>query len=145
MLQNEPVILIDDDPEDQEIFKSALLSLYPDAQFKGFTRCSDAKDYLLTTGERPFIIFCDINMPLMNGIEFKKQVDADPYLRKKSIPFVFYSTGAEEIVVEKAYTELNIQGFFKKPDTYEAIKKKIETIIAYWDCCIHPNNFQKHK
>jgi len=40
--------------------------------------------------EEILLIICDINMPEMSGLEFKKEIEKDTYLSEKSIPFVFF-------------------------------------------------------
>ena len=140
MQGKEIIILLEDDIDDQEIFEGALMELYPDCIFKPFSKCSDAWHFLLTTTQKPFLIFCDINMPGMSGLEFKSQVDKEPYLRKKSIPFVFYSTSTDNYLVDKAYSEVTIQGFFKKPVRYADIKLQLKIILEYWGICVHPNS-----
>jgi hypothetical protein len=35
---------------------------------------------------------------------------------------------------------MTIQGFFKKGDDYEQIKKDIRLILDYWSACKHPNS-----
>ena len=78
-------------------------------------------------------------MPIMNGLELKRKIEADPVLRKKSIPFIFYSTTANLETVVEAYTDLTIQGFFKKGSDYNRTKAVVKTIIEYWKDCVHPN------
>lgn len=95
-------------------------------------------DYLRTTVEKPFIIFCDINMPMMSGLQLRQVIYNDEFLRQKSIPFVFFTTAASEEQVREAYN-LTVQGFFLKPPSFEEIRKLFRLIIEYWDMCRHPN------
>ncbi len=78
-------------------------------------------------------------MPIMNGIEFRRQISADEYLREKSIPFVFLTTAANEQLVKEAYDN-TAQGFFKKAPDYAGLEKQIKSIVDYWQTCLHPNN-----
>ncbi len=105
-----------------------------------FNNGTDAFNYLKTTRDQPFIIFCDVNLPEQSGIEFKRQIDEHKELRKKSIPFVFYSTSVSLSAVNEAYTQMTVQGFFKKENSYEEIKKTIRVIFDYWQLCQHPNS-----
>jgi two-component SAPR family response regulator len=134
-----PIIVIDDDADDKEIFESALKELAIENKRRWFTNCKDAFDYLRTINEQPFIIFCDVNIPGLAGIEFKRQIDEYPSLRKKSIPFIFYSTAVDQSTVNKAYTQMTVQGFFQKKDRYEEVKRDIKLILEYWKECRHPN------
>lgn len=135
-----PIILVDDDHDDMEIFSHVLQELGISNQLVYFSLCEKAMDYLLTTDQKPFIIFCDVNMPGYNGIEFKKNIDSTPELRRKSIPFVFYSTSTDQATVNKAYIEMTVQGFFQKPSQVKDMKRSIKMILAYWEECRHPNS-----
>jgi CheY-like chemotaxis protein len=84
-------------------------------------------------------ILCDINLPGMNGFEFKSEIDNDFKLMEKSIPFIFFSTAATKPIVTEAYTKMTVQGFFQKNDNIEELKYSLKTIIEYWKLCKHPN------
>ena len=75
-------------------------------ELKFFTTCDDAYEYLGTSDDQPFIIICDMNIPRMNGLEFKKQIDENEVLRMKSIPFVFITTFAQKQVMNAAYQSI---------------------------------------
>lgn len=134
------IILIDDDLDDQEIFTSIIEELELKNKIQCFPEASSAYEFLSTTKETIFIIFCDINMPGKNGLEFKRDLDSNEYLRKKSIPFVFYSTQASQKDINEAYLDLSIQGFFKKASNYGEIKLLLRNIFDYWMVCKHPNS-----
>lgn len=134
-----PIILIEDDIDDQEIFKDVIVELGTSNELLIFPVTSDAYDFLKNTETQPFVIFCDLNLPVENGIDFKRRLDADPELRRKSIPFVFYSTSINQETVNEAYTTMTIQGFFRKKETFSAIRENIRLILEYWKECKHPN------
>lgn len=138
-MKSGPIIVIEDDEEDRDIFEDILKSLKVKNKLLWYKRCDPAFSYLKTTSEQPFIIFCDVNIPGQNGIEFKRQIDQDPQLRKKSIPFVFYSTSVNQKTINEAYTQMTVQGFFLKKNTYEGNKNSIKLILDYWEDCKHPN------
>ena len=135
-----PIILIEDDVEDKDVFLDILKDLDISNPVIWFQNCDDAFSYLKMTSEQPFIIFCDLNLPGMNGIECKGQIDEDKELRKKSIPFVFFSTAVDQKTVNDAYTKMTVQGFFHKKNTYNDLKDTVKLIFAYWDECKHPNS-----
>lgn len=135
------ILIIDDDADDRDILADIIASLGNTNKIVGQINGAEALSYLCTTTEKILIIFCDVNMPIMNGLELKRRIDADPVLRKKSIPFVFYSTAATHNAIEEAYTTLSIQGFFKKENDYQKIKSIVNNIIEYWKYCVHPNSY----
>lgn len=138
-MRSGPIIVVEDDIDDKEIFESALEELCFRNRIIWFNNCDDAWDYLKKTTDSPFIIFSDVNLPKQSGLEFKKQIDADPQLRKKSIPFVFYSTSVNQDTVNEAYTKMTVQGFFQKSSRFDEMKQTIKLILDYWRICRHPN------
>lgn len=134
-----PIVIVEDDADDKEVFEEILKELKVQNKTVWFTKCDDAFDYLKKTTEQPFLIFSDVNLPRQNGIEFKRAIDNDEQLRKKSIPFVFYSTSVAQKLVNEAYTKMTVQGFFQKANSYEEIKATIKLILDYWAICRHPN------
>jgi len=138
-MKNGPIIIVEDDPDDQTIFEDIIKELDIPNKLIFFNHSSDAFKYLKTSAEQPFIIFSDVNLPGQSGIEFKRKIDDDPQLRKKSIPFIFYSTSVNQRAVNEAYTEMTVQGFFKKGNSYSEIKTDLQMIFNYWSQCKHPN------
>lgn len=138
-MKSGPIIVVEDDVDDKEIFEDILRELNITNKFIWFNNCDDAWKYLKSTSEQPFIIFSDVNLPRQNGIEFKRQIDADEQLRKKSIPFIFYSTAVNQHIVNEAYTQMTVQGFFQKSSKYGEMKQNIQIIFDYWKQCKHPN------
>jgi CheY-like chemotaxis protein len=134
-----PIILVDDDHDDWQILKEAFVVLSITNALLYFERTAKALAYLRSTNESPFLILCDINMPVQNGIEFKREIDTDPQLRLKSIPFIFFSTGADKKAIEKIYREITVQGYFIKPANFNELSASIRIIIDYWRLCRHPN------
>ena len=133
-----PILLIDDDPDEYELMEEILRQQKIPNPLHYFPNGQDAINYLRNTTDRPFLIICDINMPVMNGIEVRKLVNADEYLRKKSIPFVFYTTTATESSIKDAY-EMSVQGFFVKEHDIRRIGALVHAIYTYWYWCRHPN------
>jgi CheY-like chemotaxis protein len=133
-----PVIIIDDDPDDQEMIGRIFSKMKLENDTRKFNDGEEALHYLRTTKDKPFLIICDINMPIMNGIQLKQEIDADPNLRLRRIPFVYLSTTANPEQVIRAY-ELTVQGFFVKGQSYEVLQDALQKIIEYWKTCVHPN------
>jgi CheY-like chemotaxis protein len=139
MASTGPIVYVEDDEDDISIFTQVLADLGISNELICFTNTKDTLDYLLTTTELVFLIFCDINLPGKNGLELKMLIDFTPELRKKSIPFIFFSTTASDADVELAYTKMTVQGFFKKPVDYQEMRNILRFISEYWFSCKHPN------
>ena len=133
------IIIIEDDADDRSFLESAIKKLEMPNALKWFDTAEAAYHYISTTAQSIFLILSDVNLPGKNGLEFKKRVDAVPRLRKKSIPFIFYSTTAHQKDVIEAYTEMTIQGFFKKEHDSSDTLRTMKVIFDYWSLCRHPN------
>jgi CheY-like chemotaxis protein len=134
-----PIIIIEDDREDQDILKEVFADMDLNNELLFFDNCEFAYQYLEETDERPFLILTDINLPGMSGIELRAKINANQLFFKKSIPFIFLTTAVQKYAVELAY-EMMVQGFFQKPGTIGEIRELMNRIIGYWNVCRHPNN-----
>ncbi|GAB3639467.1 hypothetical protein GCM10027423_01030 [Spirosoma arcticum] len=118
---------------------SAINELRVPNELRFFTNGESALHFLKTTLQKPFLILCDVNLPGMDGIELRKRLNENEYLRRKSIPFLFVTTAASPALVQTAYDE-TVQGYFRKPQTYIELKNQLQLILTYWRDCIHPNS-----
>lgn len=139
MSKTGPILIIEDDKEDKEMLEDVLRDLNVKNPIVWLENTQQAYDYLCDAKESMFIIFCDINMPGRNGLELKLKIDEHKELRQKSIPFIFYSTSANQKDVNDAYAKMTVQGFFQKGNDYTEMKNVIKLILDYWTLCKQPN------
>jgi CheY-like chemotaxis protein len=139
LLIYDPIVIVDDDADDQYFIRTICEKLGITSDLIFFEDGQQALNYLQTTPRKTFLILCDINMPIMNGLELRRKIQENEILRKKSIPFVFLSTAARPKEVEEAY-DLTVQGFFVKASEFSKMEKSIELILNYWANCKHPNS-----
>ena len=132
-----PIIIIEDDLDDQDV----LTDIFKELDFKNevifFGDSLEALEYLTNTNTEPFLVLSDINMPKLNGMELREKVHNNEDLRMKSIPYLFFSTSAEQQNVIDAYSR-SIQGFFIKPNNYDKLKSTLRKIVEYWQECESP-------
>lgn len=138
MRNQEPIVIVEDDLDDQEIYLESIEQLNIPHPVLFFKTANEALQYLNTTPDKPFLIISDINMPAMNGLELRRQMEESNSLLLKRVPFVFISTNASRHSISSAY-ELNVQGFFRKPDKIDDFKKMLKLLIEYWTLC-HQND-----
>jgi len=137
-----PIVLVDDDDDDHAIFREVCTDLGVAGHLRFFHSGFELINFLSTSPETPFIVLCDINMPKLDGLALRELVSQDPQLKRKSIPFIFFSTSATEGQVRRAY-DLTVQGFFLKGMSYEETRRKFELILLYWSDCRHPNAYSR--
>jgi CheY-like chemotaxis protein len=79
------------------------------------------------TGRR--IVLLDLNMPRMNGIEFLRELRADPELQRTTV--VVLTTSSDERDKIDAYN-LNVAGYLLKPVTFSNFCEVMATLNKYW-------------
>lgn len=132
------IIIIEDDLDDQQFLADVFEELDYKNEIVFFSDGIKALAYIVDTSIEPFLILSDINMPKLNGIELRAKIYNNEELRMKCIPYLFFSTNAEQAHVIEAYSQ-SIQGFFIKPSSYEHLKQTLKLIVDYWLKCVSPN------
>jgi len=138
MNKNGAIVVVEDDTDDQEMFNEIFKELNYKNEIIFFNDGQEALAYLTAESSEPFIVFSDINMPKLNGIELRKQIHENESIRIKTIPYLFFTTSAAQDDVIDAYSK-SIQGFFVKPSSFQDLRELIKIIIEYWQKCVSPN------
>jgi len=115
-------LMIDDDADDQDVFKMAVKTL--DFPVEVWTADSGGEAFeLLNKSELPDCIFLDLNMPMMNGREFLKKIKNID--RLKDIPVLIYSTSKDA----KDKTDMIFLGawqFISKPNSVKELTEVLQ-------------------
>lgn len=75
------------------------------------------------------LILLDLNMPKMGGIEFLRELRADPEL--KVIPVIVLTTSNEDSDKVEAYN-FNVAGYILKPVTFSKFVETMAALNKYW-------------
>lgn len=132
-----PIIIIDDNVEDLQLYKEVFASLEVNNEVLVFDCPEVAFEYLKERIDPCFFILCDINMPKMNGFELRAKINKDFFFKYKTIPFLFLTTANHVDQLNKAYT-LSIQGYFNKPSEFKSIQSLFKSIVGYWANSLQP-------
>jgi two-component system, chemotaxis family, chemotaxis protein CheY len=73
------------------------------------------------------LILCDINMPIMDGLEFVKQLAGVP--NAKGVPVVMITTEGSESHVVQALS-CGARGYIRKPFTADQVKEHVLPVLA---------------
>ena len=130
-MKNSPIVLVEDDGDDCEILVKIFKEIGVLNNIRCFPNPVKAIEYLKTTSEVPFLIISDINMPIMDGLAFKRIIDEDPMISSKRIPFVFLSTAKENNLIDESFHH-SVQGYFEKPNDVNSLKEIAKAIVVYW-------------
>lgn len=140
MNKNGPVVVIEDDRDDQDLLDEVFKNLGYKNKIVFFEDGNAALDYLNKSEIIPFLILSDINMPKINGFELRSRVHTNEQLHLKCIPYLFFTTSANKESVVDAYA-MSVQGFFVKPSSYKELENVIRKIMEYWSECIAPSEY----
>ena len=135
-----PIIVIEDDVDDQEVLVEIFKKLGYKNEIVYFLDGNEALEFLNQTDVQPFLILSDINMPRLNGFELRSKIFTNEQLQTKCIPYLFFTTGANKKAVVDAYA-LSVQGFFIKSSSMDGLERTIKKIVEYWQECIAPSQY----
>jgi len=90
----------------------------------------EALNYLKSDSDLPDIIFLDLNMPKMSGIEFLQILKADEVM--KYLPTIILTTSENRADLLECY-KIGIAGYILKPLKYEDYASKITKVLDYWE------------
>jgi response regulator RpfG family c-di-GMP phosphodiesterase len=141
MNKSGPIIVIEDDSDDQDILNVIFKKINYPNEVIFFSDAEKALEYLNKPVTQPFLILSDVNMPKMNGFELREKVHTNNELSIKCIPYLFFTTSADKKAVVDAYS-MSVQGFFIKPGSIEELERTVKLMMDYWTECISPNQFR---
>jgi CheY-like chemotaxis protein len=119
------ILLIDDDPDDVELFCEASEEI-GDIECNYCYTAEDAKAFL-NNSQKPDYIFLDVNLPRINGRQLLIQLKNNR--QWKDIPVIIYSTLKQPQQIEEFY-KLGASLYLIKPSGFEALKKSISDAIS---------------
>ena len=116
--------------DDSRVMRSMVIQSLKQTELAAFefSEAENGSDAMGKLDEKTFdIIFCDWNMPGMNGIEFARHVRQTPWI--KHIPVIMITSETGDAKQKDAYDEARITCYITKPFTVESIKEKIAPVI----------------
>ena len=127
-MRNKPIIIIDDDTEDIQLFKEIAMEMRLPNQIITFNNPLSALDFLKNAIINPVCILCDINMPKLDGFQLRTEL-LNSNSSIKDVPFLFLSTSKISRDIKQA-NELKAFAYYPKPDTIEGIKQTFYSIMS---------------
>ncbi len=125
------IVLADDDRDEYNLFKEAVGEINENYNLVFFPNGKELIDYLNSEEIiNPDIIFLDLNMPFMSGIDCLRLIRANEKYSETAI--AIYSTSSSEQDQEDTFT-LGANVYIKKPNDYADMKKVLQHIFkTYW-------------
>jgi CheY-like chemotaxis protein len=121
------VLLVEDDQDDQFFFIEAIGEIENVTLYAVANNGKEALDLLQHSVSRPDLIFTDLNMPVMDGLECLSEIMNNP--ETKGIPVVVLSTDCAR--TDQA-CKLGAKAFIKKPSDSNVLRMQIEGMINFY-------------
>jgi len=129
-ITNRPILLVEDDQVDAMTVKRALKELHVTNSLVHVENGEAALTHLRDANvDKPCIILLDLNMPVMNGIEFLQVAKHDAQLKR--IPVVVLTTSEEQQDKVNSFN-LGVAGYMAKPVDYRQFVEVMRSIDSYW-------------
>ncbi|MGQ2984993.1 response regulator [Flavobacterium sp.] len=125
------IYLAEDDMDDVYFFKFALNKLKLKCNLIVANDGLELVSKLKNGQPEPDIIFVDINMPVMNGLETLDNIKKDP--KFNTVPVIVYSTSQDPTDIKKAF-KYGASSYLVKPFDLEGLEKLIAKVLSYdWE------------
>lgn len=120
------VLIVDDSSVMRKIVERSLRQAGIELE-KVFEAGNGAEALVVLRDSKVDLILCDINMPVMDGLEFVKQLPTVE--NAKGVPVVMITTEGSEGHVVRALSA-GAKGYLRKPFTADQVKEHILPVLA---------------
>lgn len=138
-MRTKPILLVEDNLDDVML----ILRVLARADIAGEDDVAVARDgvealeYVFPTeapagqdaGRLPQVIFLDLNMPKLDGLEVLRRVRADA--RTKFVPVVIMTSSDEEADLIRSYS-LGANSYVRKPEDFSQFADAVRQVGRYW-------------
>ncbi len=136
MSQFKRILLVEDSPNDVELILTALSENHLANEVVVVRDGEEALDYMYRRGAfklrvkgEPIVVFLDLKLPKVDGLEVLAHLKADPVLR--SVPIVVLTSSHEEPDLARCY-ELGTNAYVVKPIAFPDFLDVIKQLGLFW-------------
>jgi CheY-like chemotaxis protein len=128
------ILLVDDDPDCRMLIRDAVAECKVSNSIHEVSNGKEAIEFLQRKGKyanapRPGLVYMDIEMPVMNGLEALKEIKSEPALQ--DIPIVMMTGVCGEEQMQEA-AALGANSYTLKPNNAEQFLRTVLASTNYW-------------
>ena len=128
------ILLVDDDPDCRMLIRDAISECNVRNEVEEAPNGAEALAFLRREGKhahaaRPGLIFLDIEMPALNGLDTLRQIKADPKLADIPVVMMTGVCGEEQM---KLAAQLGANSYTLKPASAEQFLQTVMASTSYW-------------
>jgi CheY-like chemotaxis protein len=127
VVNNQYILLAEDDPDDCDLFEQALGEVNIYLKLVTVNNGVALMNYLKEAVTYPQIVFLDLNIPLLNGLECLQLMKESEKL--KNIPVIIYSNSDSPKDIEKA-RKGKAHYYITKSGSFSGLKKIIQKVLV---------------
>jgi two-component system response regulator len=136
-MKSKRILVVEDSPDDQELIRMAFEDGHIANELVALSDGAQALDYLFGRGQyagrdisdTPLVIFMDLKLPKLTGLEVLQQLRADP--RTELIPVVMLTSSNEEQDILASY-ENGVNSYVRKPVDFHQFMQAVKQLKFYW-------------
>ena len=136
MADNRTILLVEDNPDDEELTLRALKRSTIDKEVIVVRDGAQALDYLLARGtyesappEVPALVLLDLKLPKIGGLEVLRQLRESQ--RARFVPAIVLTSSKEEKDLVQSYTN-GANSYIRKPVDFEQFCSAVHQLVRYW-------------
>jgi len=131
------ILLVEDNPDDEMLAIRALKKTKIESKVVVARDGEEALDYLFGTGkyngrdikEQPHVVFLDLQMPKLNGIQVLQRLRADE--STKALPVVLLTSSDEQSDIVSCYKS-GANSYIHKPVDFSEFTSQVRALGEYW-------------
>lgn len=135
------ILIVEDNPDHAELIEGTIRDCEPDIAILNLKNGEETLQYLASlkdqNAQAPRLIFMDIKMPRMNGIETLIAIKQDLYMR--DIPVIMLSTSTNESEM-RICLKSGAEIYLAKPLMAETFEQNIRPLLESSSEASSPNN-----
>ncbi len=142
MTAGKPIVLAEDNPRDAELALAAMEEHHLADKVVVCRDGAEVLDYLYCRGRyktrlqgNPAVVFLDLKMPKVDGLEVLRTIKADARLRP--IPVVMLTSSREERDLAQSYA-LGANAYVVKPVEFQQFLKAVKESGMFWGLINEP-------
>src|SRR5262245_40320036 len=123
------ILLVEDNPNDAELTQRALRKVKLGTKVAIARDGAEAIEDLMGNKPKPKVVFLDLKLPKIDGIEVLRRTREDS--RTRSIPVVVLTSSQEERDISECY-KLGVNSYVVKPVEFDRFYKAVGDLATYW-------------
>lgn len=123
------ILLVDDEDDCNFVTKLILKKAGFTGKLTCFTSATEALVYMRNDGDKPDLMFVDINMPAVDGFQFLTTCEEEGLLPNGCTSVVMFSSSNRQVDLDRALAFRSVVGYVEKALSVESFERVVNDHI----------------